>query len=489
MTSNSTYSSCWKKLVIALTGALLLVLVSLPLIGTAQDAAVPRVATPEPSSAEISGASSAGPGPAPVPPPRDFLVARGEYLARAGDCISCHSRPNGAPFAGGLAMNTPFGTIVSTNITPDSEQGIGQYTQADFTRTLREGKARDGHYLYPAMPYTNFAKLTDDDLSALYAYFMKGVQPAKQDNTKTSLSWPYNMRWLMAGWNALYLHKETFAAEPAQTAEWNRGAYLVQGLGHCGACHTPRSITGAEKAPTHRDGDRFLAGTIIDGWYAQPLRNTTETHGAGLLGWSGKDIVDYLKTGRNKHTAAFGAMTEVVANSTQYLSRQDLAAIATYLKSLGNSPGTAAAAAPPVFNEAATVVLRQGSVSQRGAMVYLNNCNACHRSDGQGAQRTFPTLGHNSAVAAADPTSLIRIVLQGSAMAHTEEAPSRLAMPGFGWRLTDFNIADVVSFIRSSWGNQAASVSPEEVGKVRDALAKSAKAESSRQDLKRVLSR
>ena len=472
MTTNTTFSSRWKKLATALAGALLLGAATVPLLGTAQNAVVPPAA--------ISGASSAGPGPAPAPPPLDAVVARGEYLARAGDCISCHSRPNGAPFAGGLAMNTPFGTIVSTNITPDSEQGIGQYTQADFTRALRQGKARDGHHLYPAMPYTNFAKLTDEDLSALYAYFMKGVQPAKQDNAKTSLPWPFSMRWLMAGWNALYLHNETYTAEPAQTAEWNRGAYLVQGLGHCGACHTPRSITGAEKAPTHRDGDRFLAGTIIDGWYAQPLRNTTETNGAGLLGWSGKDIVDYLKTGRNKHTAAFGAMTEVVANSTQYLSRQDLASIAVYLKSLGDSPGVVTAAAPPVSSETATLVLRQGSVNQRGAMVYLNNCNACHRSDGQGAQRTFPTLARSSSVAAINPTSLIRIVLQGSAMAHTQEAPSQLAMPGFGWRLTDDNVADVVSFIRSSWGNQAAAVSPGEVGKVRDALLKSAKTDASR---------
>ena len=479
MTTNANSARRWKKFATAFAGALLLGAATLPLMGTAQNAAVRPAAVPA-SSPPDSGASSAGPGPAPAPPPADAAVARGEYLARAGDCISCHTRPDGAPFAGGLAMNTPFGAIVSTNITPDQAQGIGQYTQADFTRALREGKARDGHYLYPAMPYTNFAKLSDDDLSALYAYFMKGVQPAQQDNARTSLPWPFSMRWLMAGWNALYLHKETYTAEPAQTAEWNRGAYLVQGLGHCGACHTPRSITGAEKAPTHRDGDRFLAGTIIDGWYAQPLRNTTETNGAGLLGWADRDVVDYLKTGRNKHTAAFGAMTEVVANSTQYLSRQDLAAIATYLKSLGDSPGAVAANPPPVSSEAATLVLQQGSVSQRGAMVYLNNCNACHRSDGQGAQRTFPTLARNSAVAASDPTSLIRIVLQGSAMAHTQEAPSRLGMPGFGWRLTDDNVADVVSFIRSSWDNQGASVSAGEVGKVRDALVKSAKAEASR---------
>lgn len=483
MKTTPTCSSRLKRLAIAATGALLVAAATLPLLGTAQESSVKRTVMPATQATFISGASSAGPGPVPAPPPSDALVARGEYLARAGDCISCHTRPNGAPFAGGLPMKTPFGTIVSTNITPDIEQGIGQYTQADFTRALREGKARDGHHLYPAMPYTNFAKLTDDDLSAMYAYFTKGVQPAKQVNAKTDLPWPFSMRWLMAGWNALYLSDEPYRAEPAQTAEWNRGAYLVQGLGHCGACHTPRGVTGAQKAPTHRDGDLFLAGTIIDGWYAQPLRNSSGPAGAsgpGLLSWSGPDIVDYLKTGRNTHTAAFGAMTEVVANSTQYLSRPDLSAIALYLKSLGDSPGAVVAAAPPASPAAATLVLQQGSITQQGAMVYLNNCNACHRSDGQGAQRVFPTLAHSSSVAATDPTSLIRIILQGSAMAHTEEAPSRLAMPGFGWRLTDDNVADVVSFIRSSWGNQAAAISPGEVGKVREALLKSAKADTNR---------
>ncbi|XAH21742.1 cytochrome c [Xylophilus sp. GW821-FHT01B05] len=400
--------------------------------------------------------------------PANPQVIRGEYLARAGDCISCHTRPQGAPFAGGLPMATPFGTIVSTNITPDTEQGIGSYTQEDFTRVLREGRAKDGHRLYPAMPYTNFARLNDEDMQALYAYFMKGVQPARQDNAKTALRWPFSMRGLMAGWNLLYLSGKPYTPDAAQSAEWNRGAYLVQGLGHCSACHTPRGATGAEKASTDKDGDAFLSGAVIDGWYAQPLRNTAEP---GLATWSPQDIVEYLKTGRTGHTAAFGPMAQVVTNSTQYMTREDLGAIAIYLKSLGGSGAAPAAAVAPAADPTA-MALRDGKVEQRGALVYLNNCSACHRSDGQGAQRTFPTLARNSAVAAKDPTSLIRLVLQGSAMPYTTEAPSELGMPGFGWRLTDDNVADLLSFVRSSWGNKAAAVTPQEVAKVRSAVAK-----------------
>ncbi|MBX3587036.1 MAG: cytochrome c [Ramlibacter sp.] len=410
---------------------------------------------------------AADPAPTPasasVPDPRDAAVVRGEYLARAGDCISCHTRPGGAPFAGGLPMKTPFGTIISTNITPEPQQGIGQYTQEDFTRALREGRARDGHHLYPAMPYTSFSRLSDADLQALYAYFMKGVPPARQDNPVTDLAWPFSMRGLMALWNWRYLPDKPFEADPARSAQWNRGAYLVQGLGHCGACHTPRSFTGAEKARSEQGGEAFLSGAVIDGWYAQPLRNSVTP---GLATWSTTEIVDYLKTGRTARTAAFGPMTQVVSNSTQHLSREDLGAIAGYLKSIGGE-GDAAVIAPPAATDATAAALRQGETTKPGSLVFLNNCAACHRTDGEGARRTFPSLAHNSAVAASDPTSLIRIVLQGSAMARTAEAPSQLAMPALGWRLTDANVADVLSFMRSSWGNRAAPVTPEQVARVR----------------------
>jgi mono/diheme cytochrome c family protein len=410
----------------------------------------------------------------------DPSVQRGEYLARAGDCISCHTRPGGLPFAGGLAMQTPFGTIISTNITPAPGSGIGGYTQADFNQALRQGRAQDGHYLYPAMPYNHFAQIGDTDLQDLYAYFMQGVKPEVQANATTQLAWPFSMRWLMKLWNVLYLKDARFQPVPTQTAEWNRGAYLVQGLGHCSACHTPRSFTGGEKASSEADGDAFLSGTTLDGWYAEPLRQLEGVSPPGLGAWSRPELVDYLKTGRNARTAAFGAMVAVVGNSTQYLSHEDLNAIAVYLKSLGSGAPAANGPTPavskstvPMVDDAdpTTLALRAGDtaflLAQPGALVYLNNCSACHRSDGQGASRTFPSLAHSSSVAAGDPTSLIRIVLKGSAMPHTAEAPSELGMPALGWRLGDDKVAEVLSFVRRSWGNQAAPVTAKAVASVR----------------------
>ena len=524
--SFTTTGRGWKKTALAAGTAAVLAMAAVPLWVTAQEGALPAApatphgasgssesgvaATVTPPSGDASGvpAMPATPQPIvvspqtsafkapsnpdiaaasiaytpPATPVRDAQVVRGEYLARAGDCISCHTSPKGLPFAGGLSMDTPFGAIVSTNITPDKTQGIGQYTQEDFTRALREGKAKDGHHLYPAMPYTNFARLDDEDLSALYAYFMKGVQPATQDNAKTDLPWPFSMRWLMAGWNMLYLPGKPYQPVAAQSAEWNRGAYLVQGLGHCSACHTPRSLAGGEKASSEKDGDLFLSGAIIDGWYAQPLRNTTQP---GLATWSQQELVDYLKAGRTDKTAAFGPMTEVIANSTQHMSREDLTSIAVYLKSLNGKDGSTVPVTPApattmtggaVAGGPVATALQKGDTGKVGAMVYLNNCNACHRSDGQGAQKAFPTLAGNTAVNAKDPTSLIRLVLQGSVMPQTATAPSPIGMPDFGWRLTDANVADVLTLVRSSWGNQSAAVTAQQVAKVRQAAGKGAAA-------------
>ncbi|MDP9899103.1 c-type cytochrome [Variovorax ginsengisoli] len=406
----------------------------------------------------------------------DPTVERGRYLARAGDCVSCHTGPSNVPFAGGLPMSTPFGTIVSSNITPDKGAGIGEYTEAEFARALREGVRRDGQHLYPAMPYPSFAKLNDADMHALYVYFQQGVAPSSAKPPPTELPWPFSQRWLMAGWNMLYLDKGTYQPDSARSAEWNRGAYLVQGLGHCGDCHTPRSLTGGVKAANDRQGDSYLAGALIDGWLAQPLRHSER---GGAAQWSTDDMVAYLQTGRTAHTAAFGPMSQVVQNSTQYMSREDLASIATYLQSIGTPP------TPPAPSQAAlvavsqtypsTLELRAGTVQRGGAMVYLNNCNACHQSSGAGASAgglgVFPSLAGNSVVNAKDPTSLIRIVLAGSAMPSTEKAPSALAMPGFGWRLTDDNVADLLSFVRSSWGNRAEAVTPAQVATVRKGLA------------------
>jgi mono/diheme cytochrome c family protein len=441
----------------------------------ATPAAAPAAA---PASAPVANATPAAAPAAPADP----VLERGRYLARAGDCVSCHTAPGKPAFGGGLPMKTPFGTIVSTNITPDPEAGIGAYTEAEFARALREGVAKDGHRLYPAMPYPSFARVNDEDMHALFTFFRGGVQPVAQKPPATDLPWPFSMRGLMIGWNWLYLDKGVYQSDTARSAEWNRGAYLVQGLGHCGDCHTPRSMLGGVKAASDRKGELFLSGAVIDGWYAQPLRHTDRPT---MAQWSSEDIVQYLQTGRTSHTAAFGAMVDVVQNSTQHMSTQDLQAVAAYLQSLGAkddakgasspsspssppSPASLVAAAP---KHPTALALRNGTVEgNSGAMVYLNNCNACHRSDGTGADKTFPALAGNSVVNAKDPTSLIRLVLAGSAMPSTAKAPSPIAMPDFGWRLSDADVASVLSFARSSWGNQGEAVTAAQVAKVRDTV-------------------
>lgn len=404
-------------------------------------------------------------------PASQELVQRGAYLAQAGDCMACHSEREGQPFAGGRPMNTPVGLVYSTNITPDLETGIGRYSPDDFIQVMHEGVAKDGHLLYPAMPYTSYTKVSQEDLPALYAYFMQGVEPVRKTNHPTQLSWPLSMRSLMAAWNALYFKKGEYKNDLIKNASWNRGAYLVQGLGHCGACHTPRGIAGQEKAGSEKDGKHYLAGATLDNWYASPLTGDPVT---GLQAWSKDEIVDYLRTGRTARVAASGVMAEVVGKSSQYLNSPDLLAIAEYLKSLppANNGGQSNTDVAIQVDDtsAATRALRVGDTGMRGSDVYLDNCNACHRSDGSGANRTFPNLVKNEAVNADDPISLIHVVLAGSSMPSTHTAPSAIAMPDFGWRLSDAEVADVLSFVRGNWGNHAAEVSHDEVESVRKFL-------------------
>jgi mono/diheme cytochrome c family protein len=401
-------------------------------------------------------------------PAAETLVQRGAYLARVGDCAACHTARGGKPFAGGLPMDTPFGTIYSTNITPDKETGIGGYSFQAFDDAVRRGNSQRNGHLYPAMPYPSFRILSRDDMDALYAYFMAGVAPVNQPAPPNQLPFPLNVRALMIGWNLLYLKADTpYRNDPSKRVEWNRGAYLVQGLGHCGACHTPHGATGQEKAFSEHDGKRYLSGATLAGWNAPTLADGL---GVGLAGWSTAELTAFLKTGRGSHTAAFGAMTEVVNDSTQHLSDADLRAIAVYLKSL---PPEDIALGPPASAEeaaSATHALRTGDLHARGAAIYLDNCNACHRSDGTGAGHTFPALSGNPVVNAADPTSLIHIVLTGSAMPSTSTLPAPLAMPDFGWRLSDQQIADVLTFVRGSWGNQAEPVDTSAVKRLRATL-------------------
>jgi len=396
------------------------------------------------------------------------LVDAGRYVAVAADCIACHSAPGGKPFAGGLAMATPIGTLYSSNITPDKATGIGNYSLDDFDRAVRHGITRDGGTLYPAMPYPSYSKISDQDLRALYAYFMGGVEPVQASNRRSDINWPLSIRWPLGIW------RKTFAPDvPAggpDTARYAnasiaRGAYLVQSLGHCGSCHTPRAATLQELSLDDTQTSYLSGGPVIDGWFAVNLRGN---NAAGLGRWSAQDIVDTLRGARNTRAAVVGApMAEVVTHSMQNLREDDLQAIAAYLKTLSAAPGEQSRF---VADGATAKALMAGQESGRGAQLYVDNCAACHRTSGEGAPKVFPALAGNPSVLAADPASLIRLVLAGSSLPSTHTAPSNLGMPGFAWRLSDDETAQLVTFIRQNWGNSATAASSDEVAKIRTLL-------------------
>jgi mono/diheme cytochrome c family protein len=383
----------------------------------------------------------------------------GEYVARAGDCVSCHSVPGGKAFAGGLKMGSPLGNIYSTNITPDPETGIGNYSLDDFSRAVRHGIAKDGHRLYPAMPYPSYAKITDVDIAALYDFFMKQVPPVHQENMKNEIPSLLSFRWPLAIWRLLFTTSGSYTAKSDHDADWNRGAYLVQGLGHCGACHTPRGLAFQEKALDDSSAE-YLSGALLDAWYAPDLRGDLRT---GLGAWSKDDVVDFLKAGHNRAETAFGSMVDVVNNSTPYLSDSDLNAIAIYLKSL---PGTSTQQ-PVAYDDATTSALRSGHASQPGATVYTGTCANCHGFDGKGFRPYMPSLAGNPIVLDNDPSSLINLVLNGSNPLVVKGTPDSYRMPQFRQQYSDQEIADVITFIRNGWGNQAPAVTGDAVAKLR----------------------
>ncbi|MGE7955854.1 c-type cytochrome [Pseudomonas sp. NPDC089530] len=385
------------------------------------------------------------------------LVSRGEYVARLSDCVACHSLPGKAPFAGGLEMATPLGAIHATNITPDRDNGIGAYSLADFDRAVRHGVAPGGRRLYPAMPYPSYAKLSDDDMRALYAFFMKGVQPASQPNAPGNIPWPLNLRWPIALWNGLFAPTTAYATKPGQDALWNRGAYIVQGPGHCGSCHTPRGLAFNEQA-LDESGAPFLAGALLDGWYAPSLRQDPNT---GLGRWSEPQIVQFLKTGRNRHAVVYGSMTEAFNNSTQFMSDEDLNAIARYLTSLPGDPrrdGTA------WQYQAVSAVTRLDSP---GAHTYVTRCASCHGLDGQGQAEWMPPLAGATSALARESASAINITLNGSQRIVAAGVPDAYRMPAFREQLSDQDIAQVLTFVRGTWGNQGGAVDAQAVGKLR----------------------
>ncbi len=385
--------------------------------------------------------------------------SQGEYLARVGDCVACHSVPGGKAFAGGLKMGSPLGIIYSTNITPDPKTGIGTYSLEDFDRAVRRGIAQDGHRLYPAMPYPSYAKLTDADVAALYDFFMKAVTPVQQANNRNDIPRLLSIRWPLAIWNFAFTKSGSYVAKADRSADWNRGAYLVQGLGHCGACHTPRGLVWQEKA-LDETSPNYLAGALLDAWYAPELRGDVRT---GLGTWSRDDLADFLKYGHNRGETAFGSMIDVINNSTPYLSDSDINAIALYLKSL---PGNSAQQAV-TYDDATTVALRSGHASQPGAAIYTGTCVNCHGFDGKGFGPYMPALSGDPVVLDSDPSSLINLVLNGSNPLVVKGTPDSYRMPQFRQQYSDQDIADVVSFIRNGWGNQAAAVTSAEVSKLR----------------------
>ena len=392
------------------------------------------------------------------------LIEKGRSVAQASDCIACHTAAGGRAFAGGLAMQTPIGTIYSTNITPDKATGIGRYDFADFERAVRHGVRNDGSPLYPAMPYVSYSVLTDEDVQALYAYFVSAVEPVSQQNQASTIPWPTNMRWPLAWWQILFAGHRGFTPPEGATPEIARGAYLVEGAGHCGACHTPRGVAFQEKALKDGPDDEFLSGSELEGWYAKSLRHED----VGLASWSQQEIADFLKTGRNARTAAFGGMAEVIEHSAQHLSDADASAIAAYLASRAARPGHAASA--PKAEDATTAKLFDSSDHSPGALGYVAQCAPCHRMNGQGAPRLFPALAGNAVVTTDNPSSLIQITLAGGAMAKTAADKTRPSMPELA-KLDDRAMADILTFIRNGWGNKASPVSANDVAAIRGAIA------------------
>ncbi len=388
------------------------------------------------------------------------VIAKGEYLARAGNCIVCHTAPGGEAFAGGLKMAIPvLGAIYTTNITPDKETGIGDYTFEDFEGAMRRGVAKDGHLLYPAMPYPSYANIGEDDLRALYAFFLEAVPAVKRANQPSEIRSPLNMRWPLAIWNLLFTNAPGYKPNDQKDAQWNRGAYLVEGLGHCGSCHTPRGIVFQEKA-LKADSAVYLSGAELDYWYASNLRSEPIR---GLGRWTEADTVEFLKTGHNAYGTAYGTMIDVVNNSTQFLTDGDLQAIAVYLKSLpgGNEK------AVYTYDQTTTDGLLRGALDAPGAKTYFQKCSTCHGLDGKGHPPYLPTIAGNPSIQDADPSSLVNITLNGSARIVVSGLPDAYRMPQFRVLLSDQEIADVVTFIRGGWGHKAGAVTPAQVAKIR----------------------
>ena len=377
--------------------------------------------------------------------PSEETIERGKALVEAGDCASCHTADPAKPFAGGKRIDTPFGAIYSPNLTPDTETGIGARSDQDFHRALRSGVAPDGSLYYPALPYPNFTKLTRPDILAIRAY-LATLTPFANKAPPPELRFPLNHRVVMRLWNYLFFRPGILEPDQQKGTDWNRGRYLVEGLGHCGVCHTPKNVFGADKR------GRAFSGGMVGGWFA-PRLDAAER--SGLKSWSVDDIAEYLASGRNGRSHADGPMADVVVNSTSKMSDADIHAIAVYLKSLPPGPPE-----PAVLPPAETSM-------KAGAAIYAHACVSCHEVDGSGAPRIYPPLPGNPLLQSADPASTLRIVLDGAQSVTTPRAPNKGSMPSYAKELSDQQIADVTNYIRNSWGNSGSAVTAGQVANAR----------------------
>jgi mono/diheme cytochrome c family protein len=388
----------------------------------------------------------------PTPVGRAQQLKDGAYLARVGNCMGCHTVRGGKEYAGGRPIATPFGSIYSSNLTPDPQTGIGAWTADDFWRALHNGRSKDGKFLYPAFPYPNYTKVTRTDSDALFAY-LQSLAPVRQPNRGNELSFPYNQRALLAFWRVWNFRQGEFAQQPAQDAQWNRGAYLVQGLGHCSACHAERGALGGSI------GEQGLGGGMIpmQDWYASSLA-------ADAGDWDAAEVTALLQTGVSRRGAVFGPMAGVVADSLQHVSGGDIASMAAYLKSLPASAAAGGRAPVQVAGDGAAIL-------QLGARVYQRHCVECHGAAGTGSPFAYPALAGKRGMAAEHPVNAIRMVLNGGYPPSTHGNPRPYGMPPFGPSLSDAEVAAVVSYIRTSWGNDGALVSAVEVSRLRGAPA------------------
>jgi mono/diheme cytochrome c family protein len=368
-------------------------------------------------------------------------VERGRYLALAGNCAGCHTTRGGQPYAGGLPIETPFGTVYSSNLTPDAKTGIGSWSSAHFWRAMHNGRSKDGRLLYPAFPYPNFTQVTREDSDAIYAY-LRSVPPALAPNLAHRLRFPYDSQAALAVWRALSFKPEPFVANAGKPAEWNRGAYLVGGLGHCIACHGSRDSLGATQANLGLSGGLIA----VQNWYAPSL---TDPHEAGVADWPSAEVVALLKTGIAPRGSVMGPMAEVVFRSTQYLNDADLAAMASYLKDLPGAPVQPAARTGTAPNR------RDSGTMARGQKIYDQRCAYCHGDQGQGVPGAFPPLAGNRSVNMAQTANLTQVIAHGGYLPSTSGNPRPYGMPPFGQVLDAADVAAVLTFVRGSWGNDS----------------------------------